>query len=108
MAVLAHAVLVLAQVPFTTTVAAQMHGSLAATKRRRPEYGMETLTSRSFTMRARHLFPPDTGVEKRLRQTMRAIQHVVDRQPRMVHDRTLIYKHVSETANGARAACAQT
>ena len=99
----------LGDIPWTTTMCEQQHGSLAALARFHPEYETTTLTSRAFLMQLRRLLPKASKEEQQLARLNAAIQKLSAKRPESAGGRQLFFQgsdgagHWAESPVGGRA-----
>lgn len=87
-------------IPWTTTIVEQMHGSLAVLRRAHPEYGGATLASRAFVMQLRKFLPKPSGNEKKLALLLRDINKISRRAPERGRGRQQFLADLIELAKG--------
>lgn len=85
-------------VNWTTTIAEQQHGSLAALRRHHSEYGAETLTGRAAVMQLRRLLPKATAEEAELEKVTRQISKECARKPESVSGRQVWFGELVKEA----------
>ena len=94
----------LGEIPWTTLVAEQQHGSLAQFKRHHPEYGPLTLVTRAFVMQLSRLLPGPSQDEKRLATLVRRLGKIDASNPAKASGRHQMVKSLVAIAKGKKAA----
>ena len=99
----------MAEIGWTTLPAEQQHGSLAAFRKAHPQYGMETLVSRTFMLLISRLMPSRSIEDKQLEKLSRDIHRLSAKNPDKAHGRhayvSALFDHVkSRQWAGRRAA----
>ena len=92
----------LADAPWTTTVAEQLHGSCAAVSRHHPEYGVGTLTARACLVTANKLLPGPSGLQKRLQKLFHQLRLLRLKKPARVSARHLYLQDLSTLTDRRR------
>lgn len=79
--VLIRMVELLADVPWSTQVAEQLHGSAAVVSRFHPEYSLDTLMCRAMILASAKLLPSPSTCEKRIAKARKGLQQLARRNP---------------------------
>ena len=93
----------LAEVGWTSLVAEQQHGSLAAFRKHHAEYGTETLITRSFLMQVSRLLPKQSAEDRRISSTLRRLRKLESSDPSKASGRHEMLKSLLNIAYKKKA-----
>jgi len=91
-------VLLLGETPWSTAVVEQLHGSAACISRLHPEYGLNTLLSRSMALVASKLLPRSNPAEKEVAKRKVELAKLDRRNPHKVGGRQFFFQDLVRLA----------
>jgi hypothetical protein len=97
-------VLLLADCPWSTAVAEQLHASVALISRHHPEYGLGSVLARSTVLTARKLLPGATEAEKIAAKAEDRLRRLRNKNPDKATGRQFLFRDLSAVAGSRRAA----
>jgi hypothetical protein len=91
-------VLLLGDAPWSTAVVEQLHGSAAVISRQHPEYGLNTLLTRSMALLASKLLPGPSPEEKKVAKLKAQLDKLERKNPDRTSGRHLFFQDLANLA----------